>query len=210
MQIERVFYPLKTLGYGQRIGIWTIGCPHACFNCSNPELWDENRRKDLPLSYVYQMLQAIQEPVDGVTISGGEPFQQVEELCELVQYIREHISEDILIYSGYTLAQLKSWESPFVEDILNSIAVLVDGKYIEKLNDNGPLKGSSNQVIHILNERYQSRYEPLLTDHRKVQTVAVQDGVIAFGIPLKDTRKTFDEKLPDYGIHMTEQHGRLT
>lgn len=202
MQIERVFYPLETLGYGKRIGIWTIGCPHACFNCSNPELWDDNKKKDIPLSYVYQMLQAVQDPIDGVTISGGEPFQQPEELSELITFISAHISDDILVYSGYTRNQLKSWENPHVENILNTIAALVDGKYVEGKNDNSPLKGSSNQVVHILNEKYRNRYENLLKGERQVQTVAIEDGVLAFGIPLKNTRKTFEQQLPDYGINI--------
>lgn len=202
MQIERIFFPLETLGYGRRIGIWTIGCPHACFNCSNPELWKENKKKDLPLRYIYQMLESIKEPIDGVTISGGEPFQQVKQLSELIRYISTNISEDILIYSGYTLRQLKKWQNPFVEDILNNVAALVDGKYIEEKNDNSPLKGSSNQIVHILNEKYRSRYETILKGHRQVQTVTVQDTVLALGIPLKHTKSTFQQQLPNYGIQM--------
>ncbi len=46
MQIDRVLFPITTLGPGNRIGIWTIGCPHKCYNCSNPELWDANVNKD--------------------------------------------------------------------------------------------------------------------------------------------------------------------
>ena len=202
LEIERIFFPLETLGYGRRIGIWTIGCPHACFNCSNPELWNENKSKDLPLSYVYQMLRTIKDPIDGVTISGGEPFKQAKELSELIRFALTNISDDILVYSGYTLEQLKSWENPYVEDILNNIAALVDGKYVEGKNDNSPLKGSSNQVFHILNDKYRSRYEKLLMGKRQVQTVAVQDNVLALGIPLKNTRKTFQQQLPNYGIHM--------
>lgn len=204
LQIERIFFPLETLGYGKRIGIWTIGCPHACFNCSNPELWDENKSKDLPLSYIYQMLRAIKDPIDGVTISGGEPFKQVEELSEIIRFIVTNITDDILVYSGYTLKQLKNWESPHVEYILSNIAALVDGKYVEEKNDNSPLKGSSNQEIHILNKKYRGRYEKLLMGNRQAQTVAVQDNVLAFGIPLKNTKKTLHQQLPNYGIHMGE------
>lgn len=204
MQIERIFYPLETLGYGKRIGIWTIGCPHACFNCSNPELWKENKKKDLPLPYIFQMLQSVQQPIDGVTITGGEPFQQAKELRELIQFILANITDDILVYSGYTMAELVEMNDPDINTILEAIAVLIDGKYIEEKNDNSPLKGSSNQVVHILNERYRSRYEELLKGNRQVQTVVVQHDVIAFGIPLKNTKKTFRKNLPNYGIHMTK------
>lgn len=201
MQIERIFYPLETLGYGKRIGIWTIGCPHACFNCSNPELWKENKKKDLPLPYIFQMLQSIEVPIDGVTITGGEPFQQVSDLRELIYFIKTNITEDILVYSGYTMDQLHKMNNPDIHFILNNIAVLIDGKYIEELNDNSPLKGSSNQIIHILNHQYKDRYEQLLKENRKVQTVVVQNDLIAFGIPLKHTKKTIRNELPNYGIH---------
>ncbi|MDD6914748.1 MAG: 4Fe-4S cluster-binding domain-containing protein, partial [Eubacteriales bacterium] len=46
----RVLFPITTLGPGNRIGIWTIGCPHKCYNCSNPELWDANVNKDINVS----------------------------------------------------------------------------------------------------------------------------------------------------------------
>lgn len=204
LQIERIFFPLETLGYGKRIGIWTIGCPHACFNCSNPELWKENKSKDLSLPFIFQMLGAIKDPIDGITISGGEPFQQVEELSELIRFISLNISDDILLYSGYTLEQLEKWKNPHVEYILQNVAVIVDGKYVEEKNDNSPLRGSSNQIVHILNEKYRNRYENLLSGHRQVQTVAVKDSLLAFGIPLKNTNETFQQQLPNYGIHLGE------
>lgn len=50
MQIDRILFPVTTLGPGNRLGIWTIGCPHRCFNCSNPELWNDDAEKDISLS----------------------------------------------------------------------------------------------------------------------------------------------------------------
>ena len=100
------------------------------------------------------MLKSITQPVDGVTISGGDPFQQLEELDELVSFIAAEITNDILIYTGYTLKQLQSWNNEHVTNIIGKIAVLIDGKYIDHLNDNRSLRGSSNQQIHLLNEKY--------------------------------------------------------
>ncbi|WP_285755911.1 4Fe-4S single cluster domain-containing protein [Parageobacillus sp. G301] len=192
------------MGFGKRIGIWTIGCPHACLNCSNPELWEENRDKDLPMSIIFQMLRSIHQPIDGVTITGGEPFQQVDELAELVSFIHEEITDDILIYSGYTLRQLKSWKNENVNRILNTISVLIDGKYIEEKNDNKPLRGSANQKVHILNEKYRERYELLLKGKRSVQTVFFHDNVIAIGIPMKHTKQRLAEQLSHYGVQIKQ------
>lgn len=154
MQIERVYYPVKTLGYGNRIGIWTVGCRHGCFNCSNPELWDNDPDKDVSEKQIINMFTSIPGQVDGVTITGGEPFQQAEELLSLVLYLYKELTQDILIYSGYTLEELQQWKNPTVDKVLAHIAVLIDGKYIEELNDNSSLRGSSNQRIHILNKAY--------------------------------------------------------
>jgi anaerobic ribonucleoside-triphosphate reductase activating protein len=87
MQIARVYYPVKTLGYGNRIGIWTVGCKHACQNCSNPELWDDDPSRDVPLETLFRMFDQIKYPIDGVTISGGDPFEQTAELIVLVQHL---------------------------------------------------------------------------------------------------------------------------
>ena len=45
MYIDRIMFPVLTLGYGQRVGIWTLGCPRKCHKCSNPELQDINTKK---------------------------------------------------------------------------------------------------------------------------------------------------------------------
>lgn len=166
-----MFYPIEILGFGKRIGIWTIGCPHACLHCSNQELWEENPSKALPLSTIFQMLKSIHAPVDGITISGGEPFHQMEDLAKLVSFISQELTDDILVYSGYTLKQMESWKNRHASKILNTISVLIDGKYIEEKNDNQPLSGSFNQQVHILNEKYRDRYMEILKGHRKVQTV---------------------------------------
>ena len=79
-------------------------------------------------------------PVDGFTISGGEPFDQAQDLSELVKEISV-ISDDILIYSGYKLEELRSRNDTSTEYILNNAAVLIDGAYMEELNDNSLLRG---------------------------------------------------------------------
>lgn len=206
LQIDRIFYPVKTLGPGSRIGIWTIGCPHACFNCSNQELWEEQPDKDLPIQKVMKMVEVIEKPVDGLTISGGEPFEQPEELYELVEQFRMNFTDDILIYSGYTIEQLQNKKQPMIDEILQKIAVLIDGKYIEKLNDNSPLRGSSNQRIHYINDNYWERYNSLLEGNRKVQTIMSQDELFTIGIPVKGYRDYLETGLDkQYGIKLSNQ-----
>lgn len=202
MQIDRIFYPIRTLGFGNRIGIWTVGCEHKCFNCANPELWEADPSRDIPLEMIFDTLIRIYSAnpdLDGVTISGGEPFLQSEHLAELVQFIRLEISGDILVYSGFSIEELSA-RNDAVQDILQNIAVLVDGKYLEELNDNLPLRGSSNQRVLVLNSAYEERYLEHKNGVRTVQNVHYGNGAISFGIPIRGYRESVSTGLKTKGV----------
>lgn len=183
MQIDRIYYPVKTLGYGNRIGIWTVGCTHQCKKCSNPELWERNPLKDISVENIISCVQQIKD-ADGITITGGEPFQQAEELRTLVTRLNEIGYEDILVYSGYTLDELKL-QGDKVKQILDNISVLVDGRYIDELNDNKSFRGSSNQKIYRLNDSIIDRYANAEEWERVSQIVMNDDKIQLIGVPIK-------------------------
>ncbi len=187
MQIDNLVFPIFTLGINRRLGLWLVGCPHACPGCSNPELWEKNDKKEVPLNKICALINDIhqKEHIEGVTISGGEPFAQSEELAKLVVYLQEIGIKDILLYTGYTFEELKSRDDHVINTILSNIALLIDGRYIETLNDNIALRGSSNQRLIFFDEDLKQAYEPYLREERKVQLVGGVDNVIAVGIPPK-------------------------
>ena len=137
MYVARVLYPIEVLGPGKRVGIWFCGCPRRCKGCSNPELWDFQERYKTTPETVFEMIKSVSlnHTIDGFTITGGDPFYQPEELKILLGMLKE-ISDDILVYTGYKRAELQN-------DLLENISVLIDGEYIEELNDNSLLKGSA-------------------------------------------------------------------
>ena len=184
MQIDRIYYPVETLGPGKRIGIWTIGCNRGCVNCSNPELWKSDPGRDISIDNILNMIGGINKP-DGITITGGEPFLQVNDLYDLVNGIKNYGIDDILIYSGYTLSELKEMKSAKVISVLDSISVLIDGAYIDSLNDNIGIRGSSNQRINILNNEYMKRYTDCDKGERKSQIVISDNLIMSFGVPKK-------------------------
>lgn len=181
MQIARILFPIQTLGPGNRICIWVCGCRRHCFQCANPELQAFDSTKDVPFEALCEMLSPILSVADGVTISGGEPFEQTAELRQLVDFISPLI-KDILIFSGYTKEELYARNDFNTNRILSSVAVLIDGEYIDKLNQGDALRGSSNQHIHYLNTTIKSRYEDYLQEGRKVQNIATCSGVFSIGI----------------------------
>lgn len=182
MQIDRILFPITTLGPGNRLGIWTIGCPHSCPHCSNPELWANDDAKDIPLSQLEVFLKEKVGLVDGVTITGGEPFYQSNELYSLVCMLKKHNYTDILVYSGYKYEELAN-KFPH---ILQYVDVLVDGKYLDVLNNNIGHKGSSNQRCIVLNEKLQIKYSDFNEKVRERQNFISNGKIISVGIPLND------------------------
>lgn len=184
MYIARILYPVEVLGPGKRIGIWFCGCSHGCNGCSNPELWKKQEKYKISIDTLLKLIHQISDinPVDGFTITGGDPMEQSEDLALLLKELKQ-ISKDILVYTGFEIEEL-------TETQLKNISVLVDGKYIEELNDNSLLRGSSNQRIHILEKEYKNKYEMYLnTESNKIQNFTTNGGFVSVGIHKPDFMK---------------------
>ena len=133
-------------GDGLRVVLWVSGCEHHCKNCQNPEThdpkggipFDDNAEHELFASL-------IQEHCDGLTLSGGDPLypmnrHEITTLCEVYKKALPH--KTIWLYTGYTYEQIKDLE------VMKYVDVLVDGRYVEELNDeNYPWAGSTNQRV---------------------------------------------------------------
>ena len=164
MYIARILYPVKVLGPGNRIGIWFAGCHHKCKGCSNPELWKVDKKYFVTVERVEKLIRnvAVGHEIDGFTITGGDPMEQADELANLLTRVAD-ISQDVILYTGY---QIKELTSEAQIKLLDRISVLIDGEYKEELNDGAFLRGSSNQIIHILSDQYRDKYEKYIRGNR--------------------------------------------
>ena len=197
MYIARMLYPVHVLGPGERAVIWMCGCDKNCPSCANPELQIRDERYCIPLNTIKEMIESLPEGVQGFTITGGEPFDQSEELSELVKYMHKY-TDDILIYSGYTYDELVCRRDSFTTEILNNIAALVDGRYIDELNNGNLIKGSDNQVLYIFNKKYEQEYRKLdgTAEIRPVENfVCAYSNIITAGFQKRDFREDFAERL---------------
>lgn len=184
MNLARILYQVNVLGPGRRIGLWLCGCSRGCKGCSNPELWEQRPEYEIEIDKVLYLIKKISDTnkVDGFTITGGEPMDQAEDVAALLKQVRI-ISEDILIYTGYQLSELKTRNDIWTNSIIYDAAVLVDGAYVEDQNDGSVLRGSSNQRIHILNDKFCDHYQNYLSDaHNQIQNFTTTDGIISVGI----------------------------
>ena len=182
MQIDRILYPIYTLGPGERLVLWTVGCSIRCYKCSNPELWEKNTAKNIEIENLGNLIkQAITgKKIDGITIIGGDPLEQIEELSKLLPHLND-ITDDILLFTGYKYEDIKSLEK--WQQIKDYISVLIDEPYIDELNDNKcVLRGSTNQNIIYLKNGFKEKYESYLSKGRLVQNVFYKDKMISVGI----------------------------
>jgi anaerobic ribonucleoside-triphosphate reductase activating protein len=189
MQVDRILYPVSSLGPGQRIVVWLIGCKHNCFGCSNPELWDEDQEKEFSVEQLVSLIfgHFQDKQVEGLTITGGEPFDQYPELIEFIKRVRT-LTNDILVYTGYTLIELeKKIESEGIDYFKQNISVLIDGRYIHSLNDSySALRGSTNQIIHFFDHNVQEKYEQYLKEGRILNNFTYGNNLITVGIINKE------------------------
>ncbi|REE96039.1 4Fe-4S single cluster domain-containing protein [Thermomonospora umbrina] len=168
--LSKAHYPVTTLGPGTRAGIWTQGCTLHCPGCLSRDTWEADPSKAVPVDAVLGWLESLPERPDGVTISGGEPFQQPEALAALLRGVhawRANSPTDILVYSGYVHSRLS--RSAATREILNLCDAVITGPYVDRLNPEGPegghpadgsllWKGSANQRIVPLTALGRERY----------------------------------------------------
>lgn len=141
-------------GEGLRVVLWVSGCSHHCPACQNPLTWDENDGvafDDDTINEIYHELD--QDWCSGLTLSGGDPLflKNRNAIRNLVLNIKNlYPNKTIWSYTGYTFEELMEQtetDSDLV-DILNSLDVLVDGRFVLKLADEKlHYVGSSNQRL---------------------------------------------------------------
>jgi anaerobic ribonucleoside-triphosphate reductase activating protein len=141
-------------GPGLRAVIWFQGCTIGCPGCFNPETHAISGGECADTHEVFRRLSSGSEQIEGVSISGGEPFQQPEALLDLAARFSS-AGLSVLVFSGYTLHAIRGL--PLGPEILRNIDVLIAGPYVESSHWGRALLGSANQSIHLLTSRYTHR-----------------------------------------------------
>lgn len=139
-------------GPGSRFVLWFQGCSLGCAGCFNPGTHAPTSQDRRTVDVLVDEILSQGDAIEGITLSGGEPFQQPDAALALVSAVRARSALSILIFSGYTLEEIRAM--PQGPAILEQIDVLVDGRYEPRQRLGRGLRGSANQRIHLLSERY--------------------------------------------------------
>ncbi len=170
------------LGPGRRYIIWTQGCRRRCPGCLTPESWRLDGGVESDIDALCGDI--IGRPfIDGLTISGGEPFLQAEGLARLLDQVHRGRPEmTVIIYTGYQKEELET--VPFSKDLLSHVDVLIDGQYMKSLDDGLGIRGSSNQRIIPISHRLDDYLEIMDKGMRHREVIAVGEQMISLiGIP---------------------------
>lgn len=178
----------NVLGPGTRFALWLQGCEKRCPKCINPEGRDLGGGYLMPIGELITKIKA-QEGINGITISGGEPFLQFDMLELLVQSISRETGLDIMLYSGYELREIiMMLGNGRAKEFFSHIDIFVDGAYIDVLNTGSIYRGSDNQKFYFFTDKYAAFSEKFYsTRGRDIEfELGRENDVVMIGIPPKD------------------------
>ena len=186
IRLHNMIMHTRVLGPGVRTAVWLQGCLRTCENCMSPASRPVDGGRMVDADDVIEAIISTSD-IEGVTISGGEPFLQPLVLHYVLKSIREQSDLGIIIYTGYTIRELKDLCIPQIDDIITCMAdLIIDGEYVDELNDGRALIGSRNQSLNFITDRYRSFEYIYNSKERNTEIIATEKEVFLMGIPSKD------------------------
>ncbi len=147
LRVGQIVESTEAEGPGKRFAVWTQGCSLRCPGCCNPHLFADRGGTLVEVSELLTRIAAVKD-VEGISVLGGEPFEQPEAVAELCAGAHR-LGLSVMVFSGFTLAELQARTAP-----LSHVDLLVDGRYDATAPDTKRRWiGSTNQVLHFLSER---------------------------------------------------------
>lgn len=207
--VSRLHFPVTTLGPGRRVGIWLQGCSIRCPGCISADTWAHGRGMTTVAS-VFDAASPWLGEADGITVSGGEPFDQAEALAELLEAMRGSSGGDVLVFTGYEREAIQH----HLDRAAGLIDALVSGPFDRSKEQSLALRGSDNQRLHLLTalgrERLAAYDRPASAADRMVDVMFDDAGDVWFaGIPSRDDFRKLKELLEAGGHRLsTSEHGR--
>ena len=153
LRVSTIVADTEAEGPGRRFAVWVQGCSIRCPGCCNPEMFDARRGEPTSID---DLVAKIPAGVEGITLLGGEPFEQAAGGAELARAAKAR-GLTVMVFSGYALAELR--ERADGAELLGLTDLLVDGRYDQTRPEPAPPLGrrwigSANQTMHYLTGAY--------------------------------------------------------
>lgn len=207
IRINKAHYPVRSLGPGKRIGIWFQGCSIHCKGCVSLDTWRADERKSIAVDELLRWCKSkVSQGVDGITISGGEPFDQPDALLTLLGGLNQlrmekEIELDILCYSGFPLSSIMR-NFPEALELLDAI---ISEPFRIDLPTRKYLCGSENQILSALTDLGRSRYELAANSSSSLNSMdfCVSGEAVWFvGIPRNDDLAKLKSAVESRGVRL--------
>lgn len=190
IRVAQTIRNVTVLGPYLRFGLWVQGCVRNCAGCVSPDARSLSGGYERDVGELAEEILLIPE-IEGITISGGEPFLQSQALYELLQDIKRKRDLGVIVYTGYSFSEIS--KDPLVE----LCDALIDGEYVKEMDDGLSLRGSKNQKLIFLTDRYRDELHIGEFGRRTELLNTLEGGVSMVGVPSKHSRK-FAEFLKDF------------
>ncbi|MCA9641580.1 MAG: radical SAM protein [Myxococcales bacterium] len=186
-------------GPGLRFALWVQGCSLACPGCCNLELWPASGgHKTSATELLAELDRAVERTpdIEGVSLLGGEPYEQDLALLPFVEGVRAR-GLSVMIYSGFERAELEAMNSP-----LTALAdLIVAGRYKqEQRTTSRRWIGSENQELIFLSDRYQPD-QPCFSEPNHAEIRYNSEGELTVvGFPFESVLKAFPKKRGHFDV----------
>ena len=206
LELNKAHWPVTVLGPGRRIGLWFQGCSIGCPGCVSRDTWPRDASKTIRVDDVVAWCRRVsgERGPDGITISGGEPFEQPRPLAALLRALARWRREakldfDVLCYSGMPLAKLARHHA----DILAMLDAVIPEPFVSTLPMTRVWRGSSNQTLVALSDRGRARYAPHVdapSDEKRMQAAIEGGRVWMIGLPARGDMERVEALCAERGL----------
>jgi anaerobic ribonucleoside-triphosphate reductase activating protein len=207
--INKAHFPVTVLGPGRRIGLWLQGCRIRCPGCVSQDTWADDPGRKMSVAQLLAWCRRVGcDGVDGVTLSGGEPFDQPQALGALLAALEQWRREagldfDILCYSGYPLAKLRKRHAR----LLARLDALIPEPYVDSLPLTHLWRGSRNQPLVALSPRGERVYRdfldaPAAALGKRLQVQVDGERLWTIGIPERGDLAALERMAAERGLRL--------